>query len=74
MGWQHYRGKQAKTPTGYSFLDNIMKGEKQSYVLKCLMGWHLCYLERVVTDHWINYKCLDNWMGRVLFYLRTDFF
>ena len=21
---------------------------------------HLCYFERVIIDHWINYKCLDN--------------
>ena len=62
MDWQYYRGKQAKALVGCNFLDNNEnEGKKVKLCFKMVNGLtFLCYLERVVIDYWINYKCLDN--------------
>ena len=55
MGWQYYRGKQAKALVGYSFLDNENEGKKIKSCFKMVNGLtFLYYSKRVVIDHWIN--------------------
>ena len=61
MGWQYYRGKLAKALVGYSFLDNENEGKKINSCFKMVNELtFLYYSKRVVIDHWINYKGLDN--------------